>query len=173
MKLLSPDLMELLDPDALKRKKDEQVHRTQKEETIRSAVALRRSAGRTVPELALEFEMTEEEILTMVSDPAFTRKVLSLQIDQGVAPHQRIQMMVAHALEVKYHLMLHSEQDSVRDRAASDILDRAWGKSVQRVESKNYNLTATTDLNKLNESIEDVERQLKELESTKQALRAG
>ncbi len=87
-------------------------------------------------------------------------------------PRQRIKKLVNSAIDVKAKLMLTAKSEAIRDKVATDILDRDLGKPVQVTENRNINIK-DGDIGQLNKALQSAEDRLKKHEDLEKRLKAA
>lgn len=86
-------------------------------------------------------------------------------------PKVRIKKMVHMALDAKQRILL-TGTDTLKDKVATDILDRDMGKATQVVENRSIDI-AVGDIKQLDRSLEAAELRLKQHEELEARLKAA
>lgn len=146
----------------------------QKEKPIHRSMALARAQGCTVAELAEFSGYSTAQCYKLCRQPWFNKMVLRVQAKRGMTMEEQINSYGRTAAENLYRLANEAESENVRVTANMNLLDRITGKPVQRVASISATLSeeSLSDPRRVNEELQQLDVQLKELAKKREALSA-
>lgn len=114
-------------------------------------------------QIAEALEAPEEQIFRLLGSGQVKEFILNLQIQMGLSPAERLERYTNQAIDAKVRLMREGRNETTKNAIATDFLDRALGKAIQRTESKVLTMSAQ-DLKEIDSGLLELESQIFELE---------
>lgn len=142
-----------------------------KREQNQQLMAAMYAAGDGVDEIAKKLDIDQATVAAFVSSKYGATMIVRLQAAYTPDPRQRVTKMAHSALDTLQVLMLTAQSETVKLGAANSIADRAMGKAVQVVESRNFNFDVN-NLQDLDRSLGSLDEQITKLEQMKKMKRA-
>lgn len=125
--------------------------------------------GEPLEAIAKKLGTTLELVEAAVNSPQGTELVIRLQTALFPDIRQRIQRAAHSAMDVKLRILNTSSNEALRDKVATDILDRTLGKATQVTENRNMNFDVK-DHEALTRQLAAGRERLDKIESMKRAL---
>jgi hypothetical protein len=135
-------------------------------------IAVLVASGHSSEQIAARLELPEKEVEQVVLSPRTTQMVFKLQSAMGLKPDEMLERAAPLAVQKKVWLMLHSEDEKVQNAAATDVLDRALGRAVQKIETRNISVQLES-LPQVEDHLSRLQTRLVQLETERLKLEAS
>lgn len=125
--------------------------------------------GEPADAVAKKLGCSNEQVERILASPEGTEMVIRLQTALYPDVRTRIAKITHLAVDTKFRLLMTSTSEAIKDKVATDLLDRAMGKATQVTENRNYNFDAK-DAEALQRQLDAGRERLDKLATMKRAL---
>ena len=140
------------------------------QELTNKMICLLVANGESYEQAGKKLNIPADQVRAVVSQPRWMDMVVRFQADASNTPQERVRKMGSIALDVQTRLMLApGTADAVRAKVAQDVADRAMGKAIQTVETRNLHFDLK-DAAAVDKALKASEEKLARIEALKKSL---
>jgi hypothetical protein len=129
---------------------------------VRVFFSLAFAVGLSDEQVAKLFREEESVVNDFREDPATVDLTTEIQVAMNFSAEKRLQLATQRAVDVKMRLLSIGD-DKLKDKVATDIIERNFGKPVQTTQNLNANINVNTDVNEIDTRLDQVNERLRVL----------
>lgn len=137
--------------------------------SVRTFLALAFANGLSIEQVAKLFRQPANMMEDFRTDGVVVELITEIQVAMGYSPEKRLALAMQSAVDVKMQLLTRGN-DKLKDKIATDIIERNLGKPVQTTQSLNMNINATSDMKEIDTRLTQVTDRLRVIEEKRQKL---